>query len=172
MKAMRILSAYLNLAKFFIAAAMICGIFQACSDDGEKDKDIFGFEGGSRVGFIFIIAISPKDELEFLQKEIDKINPRFKLYASVDNKNLLSFLDKDEKHSYISLYDKQGEKVIDYVGLVPEEMIEVDIRYQIQDQLDAKAQDEMQTFSSESQEEDEQNIIQPTEDSQESKDMQ
>ncbi len=51
-------------------------------------------------------------------------------------------------------------------------MIEVDIRYQIQDQLDAKAQDEMQTFSSESQEEDEQNIIQPTEDSQESKDMQ
>lgn len=233
MKAMRILSAYLNLAKFFIATAMICGIFQACSDDGEKDKDIFGFEGGSKdkilsievintqneslrfktnedqsifkspiarptllfflskncqecqdellhildlhnkyQEFIFIIAISPKDELEFLQKEIDKINPRFKLYASVDNKNLLSFLDKDEKHSYISLYDKQGEKVIDYVGLVPEEMIEVDIRYQIQDQLDAKAQDEMQTFSSESQEEDEQNIIQPTEDSQESKDMQ
>ena len=123
MKAMRILSAYLNLAKFFIAAAMICGIFQACSDDGGKEKDQSIFKSpiarptllfflskncqecqdellhildlhNKYQEFISIIAISPKDELEFLQKEIDKINPRFKLYASVDNKNLLSFLIK------------------------------------------------------------------------------
>ncbi len=88
----------------------------------------------------------------YLQEEIDRVNPRFKLYAPIDNKNLLHFLDKDEKHSYISLYDKQGEKVIDYVGLVPEEMVEIDIRYQIQDQLDAKAQYELQTLTPESQE--------------------
>lgn len=99
--------------------------------------------------FISIIAISPKDDLLDLQKTIDEINPRFKLYAPTDNKNLLDFLYKDDKQSYIALYDKQGEKVIDYVGLVPEEMVELDIVYQIQDQLDAKAQREMQTLTQE-----------------------
>lgn len=99
--------------------------------------------------FISIIAISPKDDLLDLQKKIDEINPRFKLYASTDNKNLLDFLYKDDKQSYIALYDKQGEKVIDYVGLVPEEMVELDIVYQIQDQLDAKTQREMQTLTQE-----------------------
>ena len=187
---------------------MIAGIFFiACDDKGEKEQDVFGFEGGSKdkildievtntqnesllfktnesksifqsnkerptllfflskeclecqdellhildlhnkyQEFISIIAISPKDELLNLQKEIDEINPRFKLYAPTDNKNLLNFLNKDDKQSYIALYDKQGEKVIDYVGLVPEEMVELDIVYQIQDQLDAKAQQEMQTL--------------------------
>ena len=205
------------MAKFheaFILAVMICWAFQACSDDVDKDKDIFGFEGGSKdkilsievmntqneslrfktnesqsifqtdtqrptllfflskscqecqdellhildlynkyQEFISIIAISPRDELEHLQKEIDLINPRFKLYAPTDNKNLLNFLNKDEKQSYIALYDRQGEKVIDYVGLVPEEMVELDIQYQIQDQLDAKAQYEMQSLTPEEQEE-------------------
>ncbi len=182
--------------------------FQACSDDTDKDRDVFGFEGSGKdkvlhievvntqneslsfktnetqsifqsdkqlptllfflskscqecqdellhildlhskyQEFISIIAISPKDELENLQKEVDVINPRFKLYAPIDNKNILNFLNKDDKQSYIALYDRQGEKVIDYVGVVPEEMVELDIRYQIQDQLDAKAQEEMQTLT-------------------------
>ena len=43
--------------------------------------------------------------------------------------------------------------MIDYVGLVPEEMVELDIQYQIQDQLDAKAQYEMQSLTPEEQEE-------------------
>ncbi len=160
---------FVGFAKFFVIFVLLGTIFQACSDDGEREKDVFGFEGGSKdkiltievvildlhnryQEFISIIAISPKDELVYLQEEIDRVNPRFKLYAPIDNKNLLHFLDKDEKHSYISLYDKQGEKVIDYVGLVPEEMVEIDIRYQIQDQLDAKAQYELQTLTPESQE--------------------
>ena len=212
---------FVGFAKFFVIFVLLGTIFQACSDDGEREKDVFGFEGGSKdkiltievvntqneslrfktnedqsifkssvarptllfflsktcqecqdellhildlhnryLEFISIIAISPKDELVYLQEEIDRVNPRFKLYAPIDNKNLLHFLDKDEKHSYISLYDKQGEKVIDYVGLVPEEMVEIDIRYQIQDQLDAKAQYELQTLTPESQEVDEQDLSQ------------
>ena len=212
---------FVGFAKFFVIFVLLGTIFQACSDDGEREKDVFGFEGGSKdkiltievvntqneslrfktnedqsifkssvarptllfflsktcqecqdellhildlhnryQKFISIIAISPKDELVYLQEEIDRVNPRFKLYAPIDNKNLLHFLDKDEKHSYISLYDKQGEKVIDYVGLVPEEMVEIDIRYQIQDQLDAKAQYELQTLTPESQEVDEQDLSQ------------
>ena len=212
---------FVGFAKFFVIFVLLGTIFQACSDDGEREKDVFGFEGGSKdkiltievvntqneslrfktnedqsifkssvarptllfflsktcqecqeqllhildlhnryQEFISIIAISPKDELVYLQEEIDRVNPRFKLYAPIDNKNLLHFLDKDEKHSYISLYDKQGEKVIDYVGLVPEEMVEIDIRYQIQDQLDAKAQYELQTLTPESQEVDEQDLSQ------------
>lgn len=210
----QILKRWQSFTKLFILAVMICWAFQACSDDVDKDKDIFGFEGGSKdkilsievmntqneslrfktnesqsifqtdtqrptllfflskscqecqdellhildlynkyQEFISIIAISPRDELEHLQKEIDLINPRFKLYAPTDNKNLLNFLNKDEKQSYIALYDRQGEKVIDYVGLVPEEMVELDIQYQIQDQLDAKAQYEMQSLTPEEQEE-------------------
>lgn len=221
---MRSFGIYLGFAKFFIATMALCVLFQACSDDGEKDKDVFGFEGGSKdkiltievintqneslrfktnqdqsifkssaqkptllfflskscqecqdellhildlhnryQEFISIIAISPKDELTSLQQEIDKVNPRFKLYAPTDNKNLLHFLDKDDKHSYISLYDKQGEKVIDYVGLVPEEMVELDIRYQIQDQLDAKAQYEMQELPQETLQSGEQGLAQSTE---------
>ena len=212
---------FVGFAKFFVIFVLLGTIFQACSDDGEREKDVFGFEGGSKdkiltievvntqneslrfktnedqsifkssvarptllfflsktcqecqdellhildlhnryQEFISIIAISPKDELVYLQEEIDRVNPRSKLYAPMDNKNLLHFLDKDEKHSYISLYDKQGEKVIDYVGLVPEEMVEIDIRYQIQDQLDAKAQYELQTLTPESQEVDEQDLSQ------------
>ncbi|WP_295700640.1 redoxin domain-containing protein [uncultured Helicobacter sp.] len=214
MKMAQILKRWQSFTKLFILAVMICWAFQACSDDVDKDKDIFGFEGGSKdkilsievmntqneslrfktnesqsifqtdtqrptllfflskscqecqdellhildlynkyQEFISIIAISPRDELEHLQKEIDLINPRFKLYAPTDNKNLLNFLNKDEKQSYIALYDRQGEKVIDYVGLVPEEMVELDIQYQIQDQLDAKAQYEMQSLTPEEQEE-------------------
>ncbi|WP_343353187.1 hypothetical protein V3I05_07505 [Helicobacter mastomyrinus] len=214
MKMAQILKRWQSFTKLFILAVMICWAFQACSDDVDKDKDIFGFEGGSKdkilsievmntqneslrfktnesqsifqtdtqrptllfflskscqecqdellhildlynkyQEFISIIAISPRDELEHLQKEIDLINPRFKLYAPTDNKNLLNFLSKDEKQSYIALYDRQGEKVIDYVGLVPEEMVELDIQYQIQDQLDAKAQYEMQSLTPEEQEE-------------------
>ncbi len=214
MKMAQILKRWQSFTKLFILAVMICWAFQACSDDVDKDKDIFGFEGGSKdkilsievmntqneslrfktnesqsifqtdtqrptllfflskscqecqdellhildlynkyQEFISIIAISPRDELEHLQKEIDLINPRFKLYAPTDNKNLLNFLNKDEKQSYIALYDRQGEKVIDYVGLVPEEMVELDIQYQIQDQLDAKAQYEMQYLTPEEQEE-------------------
>ena len=214
MKMAQILKRWQSFTKLFILAVMICWAFQACSDDVDKDKDIFGFEGGSKdkilsievmntqneslrfktnesqsifqtdtqrptllfflskscqecqdellhildlynkyQEFISINAISPKDELEHLQKEIDLINPRFKLYAPTDNKNLLNFLNKDEKQSYIALYDRQGEKVIDYVGLVPEEMVELDIQYQIQDQLDAKAQYEMQSLTPEEQEE-------------------
>lgn len=214
MKMAQILKRWQSFTKLFILAVMICWAFQACSDDVDKDKDIFGFEGGSKdkilsievmntqneslrfktnesqsifqtdtqrptllfflskscqecqdellhildlynkyQEFISIIAISPRDELEHLQKEIDLINPRFKLYAPTDNKNLLNFLNKDEKQSYIALYDRQGEKEIDYVGLVPEEMVELDIQYQIQDQLDAKAQYEMQSLTPEEQEE-------------------
>ena len=67
---------------------------------------------------------------------------------------MLNFLSKDEKQSYIALYDKQGEKVIDYVGLVPEEMVELDIRYLIQDKLDAKAQDEIEILVNIPQEQD------------------
>lgn len=196
--------------KLLILVLLLALGFHACSDEVDKDKDVFGFEGGSKdkilsievvntqneslrfktnqtqsifqsdtkrptllfflsktcqecqdellhildlhnkyQEFISIIAISPKDELVHLQQEIDKINPRFKLYAPADDKNLLNFLNKDDKQSYIALYDKQGEKVIDYIGLVPEEMIELDIRYQIQDQLDAKAQEQMQTLPQE-----------------------
>ena len=184
----------------------------ACSDEGDRDKDVFGFEGNKDEilsievtntqneslrfktnqtqsifksetqrptllffiskdciecqnellhildlynkyqEFISIIAISPKEDIAHLQQEIDALNPQFKLYAPTDNKNLLNFLNKDDKQSYIALYDIQGEKVIDYVGLVPEEMIELDIRYQIQDQLDAKAQSEMQNLTPEEQE--------------------
>ncbi|WP_300948573.1 redoxin domain-containing protein [uncultured Helicobacter sp.] len=214
MKMAQILKRWQSFTKLFILAVMICWAFQACSDDVDKDKDIFGFEGGSKdkilsievmntqneslrfktnesqsifqtdtqrptllfflskscqecqdellhildvynkyQEFISIIAISPRDELEHLQKEIDLINPRFKLYAPTDNKNLLNFLNKDEKQSYIALYDRQGEKVIDYVGLVPEEIVELDIQYHIQDQLDAKAQYEMQSLTPEEQEE-------------------
>ena len=71
-----------------------------------------------------------------------------------DSSSLLNFLSKDEKQSYIALYDKQGEKVIDYVGLVPEEMVELDIRYLIQDKLDAKAQDEIEILDNIPQEQD------------------
>ena len=174
MKMAQILKRWQSFTKLFILAVMICWAFQACSDDVDKDKDIFGFEGGSKdkilsievmntqneslrfktnesqsifqtdtqrptllfflskscqecqdellhildlynkyQEFISIIAISPRDELEHLQKEIDLINPRFKLYAPTDNKNLLNFLNKDEKKSYIDLYDRQGEKVKD-----------------------------------------------------------
>lgn len=192
----------------FLALALgILLSLSACSDNSEKDKDVFGFEGGSKdeflsievintqneslqfktnqaqsifqsdttrptllffiskscqecqdellhilnlhnkyQEFISIIAIAPKSELSTLQQEVDKTNPRFKLYAPTDDKNLLNFLSKDEKQSYIALYDKQGEKVIDYVGLVPEEMVEKDIQYQIQDKLDEKAQDELHTL--------------------------
>ena len=205
MKAVQILSSKSFFAYFFVVFMVS---FQACSDDTDKDRDVFGFEGSGKdkvlhievvntqneslsfktnetqsifqsdkqlptllfflskscqecqdellhildlhskyQEFISIIAISPKDELENLQKEVDVINPRFKLYAPRDNKNILNFLNKDDKQSYIALYDRQGEKVIDYVGVVPEEMVELDIRYQIQDQLDAKAQEEMQTLT-------------------------
>lgn len=118
---------------------------QECQDEVMHILDLYN----KYQEFIQFIAISPKDELESLQEKIDSINPRFKLYAPNDNKNLLSFLNKDDKQSYIVLYDRQGEKIIDYVGLVPEEMIELDIRFQIQDELEAKAQQEMQTLSNE-----------------------
>lgn len=198
---------WLSYPLYIILLFLASLAFNACGDNTEKDKDIFGFEGGSKnkilsievtntqneslqfktneiqsifqsdvkrptllfflskscqecqdellhildlhnkyQEFLSIIAISPRDELDALQKEIDKINPRFKLYAQTDNKNLLSFLNKDDKQSYIALYDRQGEKVADYVGLVPEEMVERDIIYQIQDELDAKAQNEIQTL--------------------------
>lgn len=103
--------------------------------------------------FLDIIAITPREELATLQQEIDKINPRFKLYAPTDNKNLLNFLSKDEKQSYIALYNAQGEKVMDYVGLVPEEMVELDIRYLIQDKLDTKEERELKNLTPEEQEE-------------------
>lgn len=197
----------------FISILAVC-ILSSCgnNNDGSKDKDIFGFEGGKDKilsievtntqnesltfktneaqsifqsddtrptllfflsqtckecqdellhiidlytkyqEFINIIAISPKSDLTSLQQEIDKINPRFKLYAPTDNKNLLNFLSKDDKQSYIALYDRQGEKVIDYVGLVPEEMVELDIRYQIQDKLDAKEERELKNLTPEEQE--------------------
>ncbi|RDU60163.1 TlpA family protein disulfide reductase [Helicobacter marmotae] len=196
-----------------VIICVACMVLFACSDETDRDKDVFDFKGGSTdkilnievintqneslsfktnqaqsifqndaqrptllffisqncqecqdellhildlynkyQEFISIIAISPKEELAALQGEIDVINPRFKLYAPTDGKSLLNFLNKDDKQSYIALYDKQGEKVIDYVGLVPEEMVELDIRYQIQDQLDAKAQYELQTLSPEEQE--------------------
>lgn len=99
--------------------------------------------------FISIIAISPKNELDSMQKQVDLINPRFKLYAPKDNKNLLDFLNKDSQKSYIALYDKNGEKITDYIGLVPEEMIELDITYLIQSQLDLKTQQELKTFTQE-----------------------
>lgn len=202
------------LSQVFILLLFVCGgVFQACSDSKDKDKDVFDFEGGEKdkiltievvntqdesllfktnetksifqsdvlrptllfflsqnceecqgellhildlhnkyQEFISIIAISPKDELMNLQRDIDNINPRFKLYAPIDNKNILHFLNKDENQSYIALYDKQGEKIIDYVGLVPEEMIELDIQYLIQDQLEQKAQYEMQTIDPSAQE--------------------
>lgn len=101
--------------------------------------------------FITILAIAPKDELESLQSDVDNINPRFKLYAPSDNKHLLSFLNKDSAQSYIALYDRQGAKVADYIGLVPEEMIELDIIYQIKDELELKAQDEAKQSAESSQ---------------------
>lgn len=201
--------------KFFFMCVAIAVLLSACSDEGDKDKDVFGFEGGGQdkilsievintqneslkfktnqtqsvfqtqderptllffiskdciqcqdellhildlhnkyQEFISVIAISPKEDLASLQQQVSAINPRFKLYAPNDNKNLLNFLSKDEKLSYIALYDKQGEKVIDYVGLVPEEMVELDIRYLIQDKLDAKAQDEIEILDNLPQEQD------------------
>lgn len=153
MKIKAFLKALLRVQHSFFFLSKTC---QECQDELLHILDLHN----RYQEFISIIAISPKDELVYLQEEIDRVNPRFKLYAPIDNKNLLHFLDKDEKHSYISLYDKQGEKVIDYVGLVPEEMVEIDIRYQIQDQLDAKAQYELQTLTPESQEVDEQDLSQ------------
>lgn len=201
--------------KFFFACVAVAVLLSACSDEGDKDRDVFGFDGGGQdkilnievtntqneslkfktnqtqsvfqtkderptllffiskdcaqcqdellhildlhnkyQEFISVIAISPKEDLASLQQQVSAINPRFKLYAPNDSKNLLNFLSKDEKLSYIALYDKQGEKVIDYVGLVPEEMVELDIRYLIQDKLDAKAQDEIEILDNLPQEQD------------------
>ncbi|WP_231853510.1 TlpA family protein disulfide reductase [Helicobacter cinaedi] len=201
--------------KTLLICVVMAVFLSACSDEADRDKDVFGFEGGGQdkilnievtntqneslkfktnqtqsvfqtkderptllffiskdctqcqdellhildlhnkyQEFISIVAISPKEDLQALQDQINAINPRFKLYAPNDDKNLLNFLSKDEKQSYIALYDKQGEKVIDYVGLVPEEMIELDIRYLIQDKLDAKAQDEIEILDNIPQEQD------------------
>ncbi|MGI0406929.1 hypothetical protein ACRE1U_06460 [Helicobacter himalayensis] len=51
------------------------------------------------------------------------------LYLSHNNTiNLEEFLQKDISEGYVALFDSNGEKIIDYVGLTPEEMIELSVR--------------------------------------------
>lgn len=215
MKFLQILAQQSRIFKTLLICVAMIACFSACSSDNtDKDKDVFGFEGGGQdkslsievtntqneslkiktnqaqsifqaqdnrptllfflskdckecqdellhiidlynryQEFIAVVAISPKDELASLQEHINTINPRFKLYAPTDNKDLLGFLNKDEKQSYIALYNAQGEKVMDYVGLVPEEMVEKDIRDLIQDKLEAKEERELKNLTPQEQEE-------------------
>ncbi len=54
---------FVGFAKFFVIFVLLGTIFQACSDDGEREKDVFGFEGGS------------KDKILTIEVVIHKMNP-------------------------------------------------------------------------------------------------
>ena len=57
----------------------------------------------------------------------------YPIYTPNDSKNLVAFLNKDISQGYLALFDEEGNKVIDYVGLVPPEMLERDILFLIHD---------------------------------------
>lgn len=60
------------------------------------------------------------------------------------NNDVLNFLDKDISSGYVWLLDTDGSKVVDYAGLVPQEMIERDLLFILHDVLNAEAQNALQ----------------------------
>ena len=60
------------------------------------------------------------------------------------NNDILNFLDKDISSGYVWLLDVDGSKVVDYAGLVPQEMIERDLLFILHDVLNAEAQNAFQ----------------------------
>lgn len=57
----------------------------------------------------------------------------YPIYTPNDSKSLVAFLNKDISQGYLALFDEEGNKVIDYVGLVPPEILERDILFLIHD---------------------------------------
>lgn len=60
------------------------------------------------------------------------------------NNDVLNFLDKDISSGYVWLLDTDGSKVVDYAGLVPQEMVERDLLFILHDVLNAEAQNALQ----------------------------
>ncbi len=65
---------FVGFAKFFVIFVLLGTIFQACSDDGEREKDVFGFEGGSKDKILTIEVVNTQNEsLRFKTNEDQSI---------------------------------------------------------------------------------------------------
>ncbi|RDU56346.1 hypothetical protein CQA49_01410 [Helicobacter sp. MIT 00-7814] len=89
---------------------------------------------------INLFILSADDHYEYSFEAVNLYNTKKPLgvYYSFNNtRRLDEFLQKDISEGYVALFDANGEKIIDYVGLTPEEMIELSIR----DTLDSMGED-------------------------------
>lgn len=87
---------------------------------------------------LFILAADDHYEYSFEAINLYNTKKPLGVYYSFNNtKRLDEFLQKDISEGYVALFDANGEKIIDYVGLTPEEMIELSIR----DTLDSMGED-------------------------------
>lgn len=78
---------------------------------------------------LFILAADTHYDYSFEAINLYNTKEPVVLYFSSNNtRRLDEFLQKDISEGYVALFDANGEKIIDYVGLTPEEMIELSIR--------------------------------------------
>lgn len=77
--------------------------------------------------YILTTSSQTKEQLDTITDNL-KYYGDFHLYVPTESLDLVVFLDKDISRGYIMLLDSNGDKVIDYIGLVPEEMLELDIK--------------------------------------------
>ncbi|OBV29292.1 hypothetical protein BKN38_03175 [Helicobacter sp. CLO-3] len=87
---------------------------------------------------LFILAADDHHYYDYSFEAINLRNTKepFGVYYSFSStRRLDKFLQKDISEGYIALFDANGEKIIDYVGLTPKETIELRIR----DMLDSSS---------------------------------
>ena len=90
---------------------------------------------------LLILTAQPQTESANVDEILKSHHKTYPIYSPSDSQNLLEFLGKDISQGYLALFDQDGNKVIDYVGLVPPEMLERDILFLIHDTLGAPQTD-------------------------------
>lgn len=84
---------------------------------------------------LLILTAQPQTHSTSIDETLKAYYKSYPIYTPSDSQNLLEFLNKDISQGYLALFDQDGNKIIDYVGLVPPEMLERDILFLIHDAI-------------------------------------
>lgn len=99
----------------------------------------------SQINLLILAAQPQSTGIDEVLKSHHKSYP---IYAPSDSQNLLEFLGKDISQGYLALFDTEGNKVIDYAGLTPPEMLERDILFLIHDRESHQIETDLGTTES------------------------
>lgn len=98
--------------------------------------------------FILTPASQNEQNIQAITSVLNAYAKNYPIYtpATVQgvNNDITSFLDKDISLGYVWLLNIDGTKVVDYAGLVPQEMLERDLLFVLHDTLNAEAQNILQ----------------------------